>query len=1105
MDLIRAALRKPITILVIVASLFYFGVGAVRNIKIDIFPNLNLPVIYISQPFGGYTPDQMESFFGKQYVNLLLYVSGVKSIETKNIQGITLLKLSFYEGTNMAQAAAEVSAYSNRAQSSFPPGSQPPFILRFDASTLPVGQLVLSSPIRTNNELQDMANVYIRSGFTSVPGLVSPAPFGGNSRSIVIKADPELLRAHNLSPDQLVAALRINNTATPAGNVRIGDYNYFTPANTTVKTIEDFGNIPLYTGSVQNLYLKDVASIEDGADITQGYVLVNGKRSVYLPITKSADASTWEVVQNLKAALPRFQALLPEDVKLTYTFDQSVYVINAVESLMTEGAIGAILTGLMVLLFLGDWRGALIVIITIPTCIISGVLFLSLFGQTINIMTLSGLSLAIGILVDESTVTIENIHQHMDMGKPKALAIWDACKEIAFSKLLILFCILAVFAPAFTMTGIPGALFLPLALAIGFSMITSYLMAQTLVPVLANWMMKGHAHVGNDKVPKQKGRKLFKFKKNVVTVNGNGNGHYEKEALLRSKEILANREDLNKNGKISYFERVRGRFTRFIRRIMPHRKLIVTAYVVGTMAIVFLLITNIGRDVLPKVTGHQFQVRLRNPDGTRLEKTEATMLKTIDVLKQLVGKDNIEITSAMVGMHGSQFSTSPIYLFMAGPQEGVLQVSLKEDYDVELDELKDKFRASMKKALPGVKLSFEPIELTDKILSQGSPTPIEVKLSGKNKKQNEEYANKVIAKLNQLRYLRDVQIGQATKYPTINVTIDRTRAAQLGTDISAISRSLIAATSSSRYTEKSVWIDPKSSQSYTVQVQVPENRMTTINDLGEIPVLPNSNRPVLSDVATLQKGTTYGENDNIGAIPVLSVTANLNDIDLGTAAHDVQKAIDSLGELPRGLTIKMQGLTQVLIDTLDSLQTGLLTAIVVIFLMLAANFQSFKVSLVVLCTVPAVLLGSLVLLMLTGSTLNLQSYMGMIMSVGVSISNAVLMVTNAEDLRMRNGNALLSAREAASLRMRPILMTSVAMVVGMIPMASGLGEGGSQAAPLGRAVIGGLIASTFAALFILPLAFGWVQEKTSTESVSLDPEDKDSKFYSPSPYETAHS
>src|SRR3982751_5691343 len=513
MNLIRAALRKPITVLVLVAALFFFGVNAVRTIKIDIFPDMNMPVIYLSHPFGGYTPDQMESCFGKNYVNLMLYVAGVKSIETKNIQGLTLMKLTFYEGTNMAQAAAEVTAFAGRAQAIFPSGSNPPFILRFDASTLPIGQLVLSSPTRSNNELMDLANVYVRSSFTSIPGLVAPAPFGGNVRTVVIKVDPELLRAHNLTPDQVVQALHINNQATPAGNVRIGDYNYYTPANTTIKNIKDFGDIPLFKGGVQNVYLRDIATVEDAADITTGYALVNGKRSIYLPITKSADASTWEVVQNLKKALPRFQSLLPEDVKLSYEFDQSVYVINAVKSLVTEGAIGAILTGIMVLLFLGDKRGALIVILTIPASIITGVLFLSLFHQTINIMTLSGLSLAIGILVDESTVTIENIHQHLDMGKPKALAVWDACQEIAFPKLLILFCILAVFAPAFTMTGITGSLFFPLALAIAFSMITSYLLAQTFVPVLANWIMKGHGK--NNDTPED-------YKNYVADASGEG-------------------------------------------------------------------------------------------------------------------------------------------------------------------------------------------------------------------------------------------------------------------------------------------------------------------------------------------------------------------------------------------------------------------------------------------------------------------------------------------------------------------------------------------------------------------------------------------------------
>src|SRR6478672_1868926 len=498
MGLIRSALRQPISILVIVMGLFFFGINAVRNIKVDIFPNLNLPVMYISHPYGGFTPTQMEAYFGKNYVSLLLYVSGVKSIETRNIQGLTLMKLTFSQGTNMAQAAAEVTAFTNRAQAIFPPGSQPPFILRFDASTLPIGQLVLSSPQRSNNELMDLANIYVRSSFTSIPGLVSPAPFGGNIRTVVIKIDPQLLRVHNITPDQVVQALHINNQATPAGNVRIGDYNYYTPANTIIKNIKDFGDIPLFKGAVQNVYLRDIATVEDAADITTGYALVNGKRSIYLPITKSADASTWEVVQNLKKAIPRFQSLLPEDVKLSYEFDQSVYVINAVKNLITEGALGAVLTGLMVLLFLGDRRGALIVILTIPTSIISGVLFLYLFGQTINIMTLSGLALAIGILVDESTVTIENIHQHVAMGKPKALAIWDACKEIAFPKLLILLCILAVFAPAFTMTGIPGALFLPLAMAIAFSMITSYFLAQTFVPIMANWLMKGHHHTATD-------------------------------------------------------------------------------------------------------------------------------------------------------------------------------------------------------------------------------------------------------------------------------------------------------------------------------------------------------------------------------------------------------------------------------------------------------------------------------------------------------------------------------------------------------------------------------------------------------------------------------
>ncbi|GEP50159.1 RND transporter [Flavobacterium noncentrifugens] len=1084
MNLIRFALRKPISILVLVAGLFFFGIGAVKTIKVDILPKMNLPVIYLAHPFGGYTPNQMESYFAKNYVNILLFANGVKSIETKNTQGLTLMKVTYYEDTNMAQAAAELSALSNRIQAGFPPGSQPPFIIRFDASSLPVGQLVLSSKTKSNNELQDLANVYVRASFTSIPGLLSPPPFGGSPRTIEVNVDPDLLRSHNLTPDQIVEAIKINNQTAPSGNVRIGDQNYITPTNNTIKEVKDFEKIPLFKGGVQNLYLGDVATVKDGADITAGYALVNGKRSVYVSIAKAGDASTWEVVQNLKKQLPKIQSTLPEDVSLSYEFDQSVYVINSVKSLITEGAIGAILTGLMVLLFLGDKRAAFIVILTIPISIISGVLFLKLFGQTINLMSLSGLALAIGILVDESTVTIENIHQHLDMGKPKALAIWDACQEIALPKLLILLCILAVFAPAFTMTGIPGALFLPLAMAIGFSMIISFLLSQTFVPIMANWLMKDHAHPNH-------GPEITDDEAEFVA---SGMIEGSNADFSEQKKALVQRDDFNNDGKISRFEKFRNRFMKLIDRMFPFRKTVALAYLLGITAIAILLLNVIGQDVFPKTNSEQFQLRLRAADGTRLERTEEKALVTLKELEKMVGKEHISITSVYVGQHPSLFSVSPIYLFMAGPHEAVFQVALKE-YHADMDVFKDDFRKRIKKVLPDVKLSFEPIELTDKVLSQGSPTPIEIRIAGKNKKANEQYAAKIIDKLNKINYFRDVQLGQPIKYPSLDINIDRVRAAQLGVDMNDISRSLIASTSSSRYTEKNTWIDEKAGLSYNVQVQVPLNKMKSESDMGEIPLLKNATRPVLSDVATITPSFTYGENDNLGAMPYISVTANIDHTDLGTAVKDVNNTITSLGELPRGMFIEPIGLSKVLVETMDSLQSGLLVAVIVIFLMLSANFQSFKVSLVILTTVPAVVLGALLMLLLTGSTLNLQSYMGIIMSVGVSIANAVLLVTNAEQLRKHNGNALESAREAASLRLRPIIMTSIAMIAGMLPMAIGHGDGGEQVAPLGRAVIGGLLFSTFTVLIILPMIFAWAQGKSSTQSVSLDPEDKESKHY----------
>ncbi|MCS4301576.1 efflux RND transporter permease subunit [Chryseobacterium sp. BIGb0232] len=1046
MNLIKFALRRPISVMVLVLGLLFFGIKAAKEVKVDILPEMNLPVVYVAHSFNGYTPQQMEGYFTKMYVNMLLFTNGIKSIESKNTQGLTLMKVNFYEGTNMGEAIAQINALSTRSQVFLPPGAPPPFIIRFDSSSQPVGQLVFRSTTKTNNELQDIANFNARPFLIAIPGLTTAPPFGGSPRTIEVNVDPIKLRAHQLSPEQIVEAISRNNITSPSGNVYIGETNYLTPTNNTVKKVEELGDIPLFKGTADNVYVKDVATVKDGADIATGYALIDGKRSVYINIAKASNASTLEVVNKLKESLPKIQRNMPDDVEISYEFDQSVYISNALKSLAVEGILGALLTGLMVMLFLNDRRAALIVIMTIPISIISGVLFLKLFGQSINIMSLSGLALAIGILVDESTVTIENIHQHFAMGKTRAQAIWDACKEIAFPKLLIMLCILAVFAPAFMMTGIPGSLFMPLAMAIGFSMIVSFILSQTFVPVMANWIMK----------------------------------HDPKTC---------------ENHKPDWFSRFRDRFTGLLSSLMQRRKIIVSVSLAVILGIGIGLYQITGKDVLPSVNSRQFQVRIKAAEGTRIEVTELKIKKFLEHLKNKVGKDNIAISSVFIGQHPSTFAVSPIYLYNAGPHEALMQVALKE-FKGNSDELKDELRKYYKEKMPDIQISFEPIELTEKILSQGTNNPVEIRISGMMKKMNRMYAEKLLTKIKEIEYMRDQQIPQSMNYPALQININRIKAAQLGLDAQDIAKSLVTATASTRYTNKNFWVGGMMGIAYDVQVQTPQNILNSKEELANIPLSKNSDRPVLGDVASITSAKELGESYNLGTMGYTTVMANIHKTDLEQASKDVQKAIESLGELPKGVNIEVSGMAPVLNETMSSLSSGLLIAAAVIFLMLAATFQSFRVSLVILTTVPFVIVGSLTLLKLTGSTLNLQSYMGLIMSVGVSIANAVLLISNAETLRKSTGNALDAGIEAAKLRIRPIIMTTLAMAAGMLPMAIGFGEGGDQVSPLGRAVIGGLIFSTFSVLIILPLVFGWIQKNASIISPSLDPEDEESIHYS---------
>jgi multidrug efflux pump subunit AcrB len=1025
---------------VLFTGLLLFSVMSIRTIPIDIFPSLNLPVVYVIQQYGGMTAKQMEGFFSTRMQDNFLYIDGVSSIESKNIQGLTLIKLNFYEGTDMAEAQAEVAIQVNRCMAFFPPGALPPEVVRFDASSLPVGELVFSSKTRTLNDIFDMAGVLVRPLFGKVPGLSAPPPFGSNARSVILKVDPVKLREYNLSPEQVVEALGKNNSMTPSGNVRIDSTMFISSMNSQEETVKDFGDIPIVTDGANMITAKDIAKVEDASDIVVDYALVNGKRSVYFPIVKTASASTWDVVQGLRKEIPEMQSLLPDDVQISYEFDQSVFVMNAAKSLMTEGILGALLTGLMVLLFLRDWRSSLVVIITIPVSVLSAVFCLKLAGQTINIMTLSGIALAIGILVDQATVTIENIHQHLEMNKPKRKAILDACLEISFPLLLILLCILAVFAPSFVMKGVPKAMFLPLSLSIAFAMIISYVAAQTLVPILSVWLLKAEL-----------------FEKHIKE---------EEQFFQRMKTGLLHRLD----------------------SWMPRRKGIVIGYLVVTLGLVVVCVGVIGKDMLPHSNAGQLQLRVREPDGTRLEITERTVKGILNSIDSAVD-GHVAITSAFVGTVSPNYGHSNLYVFNSGSHEAVLQVELSEGYKINMDELKDKIRTGVQAKYPAVKLSFEPIELTEKLMAQGAATPIEVRVASKNIGDMQAYSERLMGKLRAIPFLRDVQVAQPLKFPTLVIRMNRQKLAQMGLGIDNVSRSISDATASSRYTLKNLWLDDAKQYTYNTQVQIPEYSMNSLEQLRDIPLVPGKMRPVLSDAADISIDSLPGEYDRSGPRRFLTINANLYKKDLGSATMAVQKAIDEMGPPPKGLVAEIKGLSALLTETLSSLQGGLLAAIVVILLLLTANYQSMGLAIAVLATVPAVLTGSLLILLATGATLNLQSYMGIIMSVGVSVANAILIVTNAEALRLEYRDPFSAATMAASIRLRPILMTSFAMIAGMIPMASGLGEAGDQSAPLGRAVIGGLAASTLAALFIVPLVYGWTQQKQSFTSVSLLPED----------------
>lgn len=1045
-NLIKFALRKPISIMVAVLAIIFFSVLAVKKINVDIFPEVESPAIYIAMPYGGLAPSYMDGFMANEFQKVLLFVSGVQNIDFKSTQGLTLMKLTFYPGTNMSQAAAELSTSVSRAMGFLPPGAVPPMVVRFDGSSLPVGKLVFESEDRSIDEIQNEVLNKIRPMLVNISGVTAPAPFGGSVRSIVVNVQPELLQANNLSPEEVTIAIAKSNQPSPAGNIQIGETNFMAPINSLAKGTEEFMNTPIKKVNDRTVYVRDVAQVTDGADITYGYAMVNGKRTVYLPIIKKADASTLDVVENVKASLSDFEHILPEDMKVRYEFDQSKYIQQSLTNLQVEGLLGAVLTGLMVLLFLKDPRGALIVVLTIPIALLSAITALNLMGQTINIMTLSGLALSIGILVDEATVTIENIHQHFEVGKQKQKAIKEALYEISVPKLLILLSILAVLTPTFIMTGISKDMFMPLSLAVAFAMIASFLASQTFVPILANWLMKNKKDV-----------KITKRKR-------------------------------------AFFDKFRVRYTYTMRRWFPRSMPLFFLYLILAAGIVALLINRVGTDVMPVSNNGDFQLRIQAPQGSQLEKTEDLYLSVIKDLEKMLPEGAVAITSGFIGQQSPNSPINPIFLFTSSSDQAVLEISIDQSiYTGDIEDIREDIRELVDQKYPEAEFNFEPMELTEKIMGQGAMTPIEVKVGARQVNAAKDFAELIKEQMMDIPYLRDLRIAEPVDYPVLEINVDRDLAGQFGLSVEDVTNSMVAATSSTRFTNKNLWIDPNSGLPFQTQVALPEGDVTSEDELRSLPLKKGSMRPILEDVASIDKTTAPAQVNRKGPNRYVTLIANIHGEDLGTASKAVNKAIKNVGEPPRGVTVWTEGTMNLLNETLSSLALGLAVAIIAIFLMMAAYYQSFRVPIIILSVVPAVFAGSLLVLFITGSTLNLQSYMGIIMAIGVSVSNAILLINQGEfyrkSLLLKPAN---SARLAAASRLRPVLMTAAAMFAGMLPIAIGIGEGSEQVAPLGRAVIGGLIASTFTILLLIPHFYSSLMSRTKVKSPSLDPDDEES-------------
>jgi multidrug efflux pump subunit AcrB len=1062
MGIVKLALRRPYTFIVMALLILILGVFTIGKTPTDVFPNINIPIVSVIWSYGGMSPDDM----AKRMTTIseraaTTTVADLEHIESQSYPGISVIKFYFQPGANVDAGVAQLTSISQTLLRIMPPGTTPPLIIRYSASSVPILQLGLSSKTLSEVQLYDYGTNFIRTQLATVQGAAIPTPYGGKSRQIMVDLDLHALQSKGLTPIDVSNAINAGNLILPAGTAKIGAREYNVFLNSSPNVAADLGNLPIKEVNGAMVYIRDVAQVHDGFAVQTNIVTMNGRRSALISVLKSGDASTLDVVRRVEQALPGIMKTVPKELKAEPMFDQSVFVRNSVTGVVKEATIAACLTALMILVFLGSWRSTLIVAVSIPLSILSSIICLGFLGQTMNTMTLGGLALAVGILVDDATVTIENIHRNLHMGK----AIIDGTAQITVPTLVATLSICIVFVSVLFLTGPAKFLFTPLAEAVVFAMIASYILSRTLVPVMTMLMLGKEAHLYTGHGDTVKGDWFWRFHRWF-------DRGFEKFADAYG-QILSNA--LHRRPK--------------------------TVFGFGAFFVISLgLLFFIGRDFFPYVDAGQIRLHIRAPAGTRVEETAHLFNKVEDEVKRIIPSKDLNLTLANIGLPVSGINLAFSDSATIGQSDGEMLISLKEGHRPTQDYV-DALRASLQRDFPQCTFFFQPADIVSQILNFGLPAPIDVQVVGRDPK-NFAIAKEIADKVRGVPGAVDVHVHQVVDTPSINVKVDRERAQELGLKQSDVASSMLISLSSSGQAAPNYWLDPKNGVNYIVAIQTPQYRLDSLQALGDTPInAPGAPGQLLENVSTMSRGVSNQIVNHYNVQPTFDVYANVAGRDLGGVMTDVNKIVSQYekpGVLPRGTSLTIRGQAESMNASFLGLGTGIAFAVIFVYLLMVVNFQTWIDPFIIISGLPGAMSGILWMLFATSTRFSVPSLMGTIMCIGVATANSILVITFANDRRKEGDSALNAAFAAGRTRLRPVLMTASAMIIGMLPMALGIGEGGEQNAPLGRAVVGGLLVATVTTLFFVPVVYSVLRRRQPAPELD-DEEFEESDWHLPPP------